>query len=36
MKKYPIGFNTRIKEESKRETPVTSYQETKEPRKSVV
>ncbi len=36
MKKYPIGFNTRIKEDPKRETPVTPYPETVHPKKSIV
>lgn len=36
MKKHPIGFNTRSKEEPKKEAQVTPYPETKEPRKSVV
>lgn len=36
MKKYPIGFNTRIEEESRPENPILTYPETKEVKKSVV
>ena len=36
MKKYPIGFNTRINKEPEKVTPVTAYQETVQPKKSVV
>ena len=36
MKKYPIGFHTRINKEPEKETPVTTYQETIQPKKSVV
>lgn len=36
MKKYPIGFNTRINREPENETPVTTYQETVQPKKAVV
>lgn len=36
MKRYPIGFNTRLRDESTNETVVSAYQETKEPKKSIV
>lgn len=36
MKKYPIGFNTSINKEPENETRVTAYQETVQPKKSVV
>ena len=36
MKKYPIGFNTRINKEPKNETHATTYQETVQPKKSIV
>ena len=36
MKKYPIGFNTRINKESEKEPSVTIYQEMAQPKKSVV
>ena len=36
MKKYPIGFNTRINKEPENQTPVTTYQETVHPKKSIV
>ncbi len=36
MKKYPIGFKALRKEEPVKETQSTSYQEPKEPKKSVV
>lgn len=36
MKKYPIGFNTRINKDAEKVTPVTAYQEMVQPKKSVV
>lgn len=36
MKKYPIGFNTRINKDAEKVTPVTTYQETVQPKKSIV